>query len=80
MGQQLIRLKIDFIEPEFSKYLSVHIFKIFQEALSNVASHAQAEEVNTEINYLNGDMVLSIEDNGRGLTQKRQKIKNHLVC
>ena len=60
-------------EPEFSKFLSGHIFRIFQEALNNVARHAQAKEVNTKLNYLNGNMILSIEDNGRGFNTKTTK-------
>lgn len=69
------KLKIDFSEPEFSMFLSGHIFGIFQEALDNVARHAQAKEVNTEINYLNGNMVLSFEDNGKGFNIKAAKNK-----
>ena len=70
------KLKIGFSgEPEFSKFLSGHIFRIFQEALNNVARHAQAKEVNTELNYLNGNMILSIEDNGRGFNTKITKNK-----
>ncbi len=69
------KLKIDFSEPGFSMYLSGHIFGIFQEALDNVARHAEAKEVNTEINYLNENMVVSIEDNGKGFNIKTTKNK-----
>lgn len=66
-------LKVDLTEPQFSKSLSIHIFRIYQEALTNVGKHAQAKEVNTELKFINGNMIMSIQDNGNGINEEKMK-------
>jgi signal transduction histidine kinase len=49
-----------------SDRLRLGLFRIYQEAILNVARHAQATEVRVRF-YWNEDMiVLEVEDNGRG--------------
>ena len=43
------------------------VFRIFQEALTNVARHAQATEVHAVVQAEDGHVVLLVEDNGRGI-------------
>jgi len=43
-----------------------HIFLIFKEALHNVASHAQATEVEIRLQQDDGELFLAIRDNGIG--------------
>ena len=43
------------------------VFRIFQEALTNVARHAQATEVRAVVQAEDGHVVLLVEDNGRGI-------------
>jgi PAS domain S-box-containing protein len=43
------------------------VFRIFQEALTNVARHAQATEVRATLESEADQVVLQIEDNGRGI-------------
>lgn len=43
------------------------LFRIFQEALTNVARHAQASRVTVTIEETKDSLTLSIEDNGRGI-------------
>jgi PAS domain S-box-containing protein len=43
------------------------VFRIFQEALTNVARHAQASEVKVGLSEVNGSLVLNIADNGKGI-------------
>jgi PAS domain S-box-containing protein len=43
------------------------IFRIFQEALTNVARHAQATEVQVSLEAENEEVVLQVQDNGRGI-------------
>jgi PAS domain S-box-containing protein len=43
------------------------VFRIFQEALTNVARHAQASEVKVGLIEVNGRLVLNIADNGKGI-------------
>ena len=42
------------------------LFRVAQEALANVGRHAQATQVEIELGSRNGDVTLSIRDNGRG--------------
>jgi signal transduction histidine kinase len=46
---------------------SVTIFRIFQEALTNVIRHAQATKVTATLEATNGQIVLTIRDNGKGI-------------
>ena len=46
-----------------------HLFRIVQEALTNVARHANASRVTIFLRAENGNIRLTLSDNGRGLTQ-----------
>jgi PAS domain S-box-containing protein len=46
---------------------SLAVFRIFQEALTNVARHAQASEVRVGLTEVNRNLVLTIADNGKGI-------------
>jgi PAS domain S-box-containing protein len=48
---------------------STAIFRIFQEALTNILRHAQATTVDVTIVEEAGAFVLTIRDNGRGITE-----------
>ena len=50
--------------------LATEIFRIFQEALTNVARHAEATEVDVSLSDDDGKMVLEVRDNGRGITEE----------
>lgn len=47
--------------------LKIVIFRICQETLNNVIKHAQASHVAVELGITGADLVLSIEDDGRGM-------------
>ena len=59
--------KVDF-DPE----QSTAIFRIFQEALTNILSHAKATRVEVVAREDNGEFVLTISDNGRGITENEK--------
>src|SRR5262249_26511225 len=46
---------------------STTVFRIFQEALSNVATHAAATQVTVRVSAPSGRLMLSVSDNGRGI-------------
>jgi signal transduction histidine kinase len=46
------------------------LFRICQEALTNVALHAQASRVTIRVEEDAGQLVLAVEDNGRGITDE----------
>ena len=50
-----------------------NLFRIAQEALTNVARHAQASEVHVDLARQNGTVSLSIRDNGKGMETARRK-------
>jgi signal transduction histidine kinase len=47
---------------------SIAAFRIFQEALTNILRHAQATRVHIQIKEDDGAVILTIGDNGRGIT------------
>jgi PAS domain S-box-containing protein len=48
--------------------MSLAIFRIFQEALTNVARHAEATRVHVETRAQAGSLVLEIRDDGKGIS------------
>jgi signal transduction histidine kinase len=63
-------LALDLHMPErlenLSPDLEQGLYRIVQEALENVAQHAQARNVKVQLSQLNGDLELAISDDGRG--------------
>jgi PAS domain S-box-containing protein len=51
---------------DFNASASTAIFRLVQEALTNIVRHAKASEVRIDFRRMHEDCVLSIEDNGRG--------------
>jgi PAS domain S-box-containing protein len=47
---------------------STAVFRIFQEALTNILRHAQATTVQIQLKREKGEIILTIRDNGRGIT------------
>lgn len=64
-------LKVNINLPEtewsFSKDFSTIVFRICQEALTNVARHAHATEVDVSVDIEKGNLFLRIADNGVGI-------------
>jgi signal transduction histidine kinase len=63
----MCRVKSSVENVHLSREQSTAIFRIFQEALTNVLRHAQATRVEITIKETAGEFVLTISDNGRGL-------------
>lgn len=51
--------------------LSLAIFRILQESLTNVARHSGASRVNIALEEKAGELMLRIKDNGKGMTEKQ---------
>jgi signal transduction histidine kinase len=49
---------------------STAIFRIFQEALTNVARHANASRVDASLTEMGGILELDVKDNGRGISEE----------
>ncbi len=57
----------DLLSSNIDSQKSVALFRILQEALTNVAKHAKATEVIIKLLIENGNMVMEIADNGIGI-------------
>lgn len=53
--------------PEIADEAALHIYRIAQECLNNVAKHATASRVELEMSCAGGFLTMSISDNGRGI-------------
>ena len=53
---------------ELTESQSTTVFRIFQEALTNILRHAQATTVDITLKKEDDELVLTIRDNGRGIT------------
>ena len=53
--------------------LSIAMYRIFQESLTNVARHAKATKVNVNLTLLNNELQMIVEDNGVGIDEKYLK-------
>lgn len=56
-------------ESPLDKAQAINLFRIFQEALSNVSRHSGATKVEAEFLQSDDEIILSISDNGRGLSE-----------
>lgn len=60
--------------------LKIGLFRILQESLTNVARHAEANEVNVNLKQDKLQLILTIQDNGKGIDEsKREKGKLGLL-
>jgi signal transduction histidine kinase/ABC-type uncharacterized transport system substrate-binding protein len=58
---------------DLSREQSTTIFRIFQEAMTNVLRHAQATKVNILIEEDEGELVFGVSDIGRGITESEKQ-------
>ncbi len=56
---------------ELDKDLSTAIFRVFQETLTNVVRHAQARKVMADLRRTGQEVVLTVRDDGKGITEKQ---------
>ena len=56
-------------EFELSKEKSTNLFRIVQESLTNVIRHANATNVEINLNQADGILLLEVVDNGKGITR-----------
>jgi signal transduction histidine kinase len=58
------------LEGRLADETETHLFRIAQEALTNVARHSGAKHVHMKLNSTAGEVLLSIQDDGCGLPAK----------
>ncbi|GCC50474.1 PAS domain S-box protein [Chryseotalea sanaruensis] len=60
------------------RHLATTVFRIYQEALTNIARHAQATEVESIFQKNATHLILTVKDNGQGFNYKEVKSKGTL--
>jgi PAS domain S-box-containing protein len=65
-------------ELKLDQEKSTAIFRIFQEALTNVARHADAKKISVLLRKIGDSLILEITDNGRGIRESQIKDSNSL--
>jgi signal transduction histidine kinase len=72
------RFQTDLGRATFDRVGSVAIFRIVQAALTNVARHAHASRAMLALMKRNNDLMLTVNDNGKGITKKLVHSRNSL--
>jgi len=68
------KIDIDYIDDDINPDLWIHVFRIVQEALTNVIKHSKANEVSLSIKNQFNVLVMKINDNGIGIHEVQQGI------
>ena len=72
------RFETNLGKATFDRVGSVAIFRIAQAALTNVSRHAQASRAAIALMKRNNDLILTVHDNGKGITKKSIHSHNSL--
>jgi signal transduction histidine kinase len=59
-------LTLDHVDSRFSKEVEIHLFRIAQECVNNIAKHSQASEAWIRMTVPGGTIEIEIGDNGKG--------------
>ena len=51
---------------ELDRGVAIHLYRVMQEALNNVARHSQSKQAAVRLRYLPDSVVLEVEDHGIG--------------
>jgi PAS domain S-box-containing protein len=57
--------------PDVPREQATAVFRILQESLTNVARHAGARQVSVNLKVRADDLVLKVQDDGRGITKRQ---------
>jgi signal transduction histidine kinase len=63
---------------DLEKDLKTTFFRIFQESVTNVVRHAEASQVAVSMNHQRDQLIMKIEDNGKGIRQDQIEGSNSL--
>jgi len=62
--------------PEMSDVISITLYRVLQEALTNVIKHAHATQVWVDVSIEENTIALTIQDNGIGILTPSDAAKN----
>ena len=66
-NEVLVGFTVEGGEPELSAETATQCFRVFQEALTNIGRHAQAETVEVRVNCRDGRFEMQVRDDGKGI-------------
>jgi signal transduction histidine kinase len=58
---------------ELDRGVAIHLYRVLQEALNNVARHSKSTSARVRLNYQHGAVVLEVEDRGIGFGKRESK-------
>ncbi len=61
--------------PRLAPEMETAVFRIVQEALTNVFRHSEARKVWITLNQTNGSMVISVQDDGKGIDKRISELR-----
>ncbi len=64
----------DVTENDIPQELKIVIFRVMQEALNNVGKHSQAKRASVFLGVKEGQLILEINDNGRGFSVREPRV------
>jgi signal transduction histidine kinase len=56
-------------ERDIPKDYRISLIRVVQEALTNIQRHSKATKAGVKLHFYNKEILLTIEDNGRGFTE-----------
>ena len=68
-GRLDISLHINDVDGILNEDAKLHVYRIIQELLNNALKHAQASEIDVQINKNDEDIMVMVEDNGIGFVE-----------
>ena len=67
-----VKLDVTFEEPRFAPEIESTVYRLVQEALTNIAKHARAANVSVRLRDGDGDIDLTVRDDGAGFDPQHQ--------
>jgi signal transduction histidine kinase len=64
-----VRLRLGRTDPDIGDAAAIALYRMVQEALTNIARHARASEVRIDIRPSGGELLLTVQDNGVGFSE-----------
>jgi signal transduction histidine kinase/streptogramin lyase len=71
--------EIDDIDALLTDDAQINVYRIVQECVNNIIKHSRATEALLVIKHTDGEITLSIEDNGRGFARKENTDNNSKI-
>lgn len=68
-----VTVRVGEVEPALDSRASTSVYRMVQEALTNVARHARATDVSIELRQSAGELVLTVHDNGVGFPMRNAR-------